>query len=462
MVSESSSSELVDPVPGASADRKAETSAGGATQASTLKPGGGAGIVEIPKIDPNLLAACIHCGLCLPACPTYLATGRETESPRGRIYLMNLWQKGEQPLTPRLAEHIESCLGCFGCQTACPSGVQYDSILNQARPYLARLRPGRVRRLMRFVFSKILPDYPRLRFLGKALRMWQSSGGFKLLPKTRFVTKMTARLARWQEFLPPIPQFAPLPKQSWMSGEKRGQVQLFTGCVMDIFYNQVNHACVRLLTLQRQIVCVPDQTCCGALAHHAGENDIAEELARRNIEYFQDKPGSIVVTSAGCGAMLTEYGDVLDKDEDWREAARDFCERVVDVTEFLSDHEFAKAPRSLGGKVAYHAACHLHHAQHVRDEPSKLLSTIDGLEIVALQESEHCCGSAGIFNLTHTQLSLEVLARKIDFIKETGAEIVVTTNPGCLLQLEAGAREAGLPVRVLHLAQLLDEAYLSE
>src|SRR5262249_2385453 len=443
---DASSSNLIDSGSGAAGGGTTEAQA--ASAGATAHPGAGTGTVEIPKIDPQLLAACIHCGLCLPACPTYLATGRETESPRGRIYLMNLWQKGEQLLTPRLAEHIESCLGCFGCQTACPSGVQYEQILNQARPHLARRRPGRLRKLMRFVFDKILPDYPRLRFLGKALRLWQSSGGLNLLAKTRLVAKMTARLARWQEFLPTIPSFTALPRQSWMSGEKKGQLQLFTGCVMDIFYNQVNHACLRLLTAQRQVVSVPDQTCCGALAFHAGETDIAERLARRNIEYFHSQPGPIVVTSAGCGAMLKEYVHLLADDRQWRDAAREFSERVVDVTEFLAAHEFAQAPRRVEARVAYHAACHLYHAQQVRDQPKQLLSAIGGLTIVPLEEAEHCCGSAGIFNLTHTELSLAVLARKMKFIKETGADIVVTTNPGCLLQLEAGAREAGLPVRV--------------
>ena len=425
------------------------------SQPGTIDGGGS----PLPLMDPELLAACIHCGMCLPACPTYLATGRETESPRGRIHLMSAWQKGEQPLSARMAEHIESCLGCFGCQTACPSGVQYERILNQARPHLARLRPRQMRRLLRFVFATILPDYPRLRLAGKLLGMWQSAGARKVLTGMPFMGKMAARLDCWQAFLPRIPKFVPLPRQSWVSGKKHGQVQLFTGCVMDILYNQVNHACLRLLTAQRQIVGVPEQTCCGALAYHAGETDIASDLARRNIEYFESQPGPVVVTAAGCGAMLKEYKHLLSGDPQWQDRAREFAERVVDIIEFLASHDFGRAPRPLKLKVAYHAACHLYHAQSLRLEPLKLLGSIEGIELVPLQEAEHCCGSAGIFNLTHTELSLKVLARKIEFTRQTGADTVVTTNPGCLLQLEAGAREAGLPVRVRHLAELLDEVY---
>ena len=416
-----------------------------------------------PAIDPALLSACIHCGICLPACPTYLATGRETESPRGRIYLMNLWQQGDQELSPRLAEHLESCLGCFGCQTACPSGVQYEKILNQARPQLAEIRPPGLRRLMRFAFAQILPDYRRLQMLGKLLRVWQSAGGEKLFSALPWLGKTGATLIgslrSWQSFLPPVPEHVPLPRQSWLTGKKRGQVQLFSGCVMDILYNQVNHACLRLLTAQRNIVQVPDQTCCGALAFHAGETDIACELAKRNIELFQSQSGQIVATAAGCGAMLKSYGELLEKDAVWSQRAREFAARVVDLTEILSQGQFSQRPRPLAIKVAYHAACHLIHAQRIREAPAELLSRLEGISIIPLVEGEHCCGSAGIFNLTHTELSLKVLERKMEKIKESGADTVVTTNPGCMLQLEAGARAAGLKLRVLHLAEILDQAY---
>lgn len=411
------------------------------------------------KVDPNLLSACIHCGLCLPACPTYLATGREMESPRGRIYLLNLLEKGELGPEDRLVEHIDTCLGCLGCQTACPSGVQYGKILDQARPLMAAKRRPAVREIMRFAFSKILPDYPRLKLLGKLLRLAQQSGLAGLPQKISLLKKLLGPLAQWQEFLPAVPPYTPLPKQSWMSGEKTGEVQLFAGCVMDVFYNDVNHACIRLLTAQRQIVKVPEQTCCGALAFHAGEIDIAKDLAKKNIEYFDALPGEIVVTAAGCGAMLKEYGELFHGDEEWQQRAHEFSARVQDVTEFLADHRFATESRSINKKVAYHAACHLVHAQKIREAPVKLLKQINDVQLVPLEEAENCCGSAGIYNLMHTDISLKVLDRKMQNVDKTDADILVTTNPGCLLQIQKGLRDENSSMRAVHLVELLDEAF---
>jgi glycolate oxidase iron-sulfur subunit len=420
------------------------------------------GDVGNATISADLLAACIHCGLCLPACPTYLATGRETESPRGRIYLMSLWQQGKLPLNERVVEHLESCLGCLGCQTACPSGVQYEAILNQARPAIAEKRSRQSRAFGRFIFAKVLPDYALLQRLGGLLRLWQKTGYDKALNVVPWLKKALGKLDQWQSFLPKIPEFKPLPKQSWTSGKKLGSVQFFSGCVMDVFYNQVNHAAVRLLALTRQIVYVPEQTCCGALAFHAGEVDIARDLAKRNIENFEKQEGKIVVSAAGCGAMLKMLPELFADDAEWKERAEAFSARVADLTEFLADAEFARKPKSLDKKVTYHAACHLCHAQKVFDAPKKLLSSLEGVDLIPLTEAEHCCGSAGIFNLTHTELSKTVLDRKIDYLKETGADIVVTTNPGCLLQIDYGLKGKDVPMKVMHLAELLDEAYSEE
>jgi glycolate oxidase iron-sulfur subunit len=417
---------------------------------------------ETPNIDRKLLDACIHCGLCLPACPTYVATGHETESPRGRIYLMNLWQEGKLPLSNRLGEHLESCLGCLGCQTACPSGVQYGSILDQARPYLPSLRPKAQDSFMRFIFAKVLPDYPLLKRLGALIRLWQETGSDKILRSIPGLKQLAHRLIEWQSFLPTVPKYVPLPSQSWASGKKEGQVQLFSGCVMDIFYNQVNHACLALLLAQKQIVSVPKQTCCGALAFHAGYEDIAKTQAKENIDLLDNSKGEIVVTAAGCGAMLKHYGELLSKDKDFAEKAKDFSERVVDITEFLSAHEFAVKAKPVKTKVAYHAACHLYHAQKISEPPLKLLEAIPELQVIPLTEAEHCCGSAGIFNLTHTELAEKILERKIDNIEQTGADLVVTTNPGCLLQIEHGLKEKNSKTKVLHLAELLIKAYKNE
>lgn len=427
--------------------------------------------------DKDLLSQCIHCGLCLPACPTYLATGRETESPRGRIYLLTLWAAGKQDMSVEMAEHIESCLGCLGCQTACPSGVDYRQILDNVRPYLAKQRPMHVRSFMRFCFRHLLPNYKLLRLLGKLVRYWQQIGGGQFLRKTTLYLSNSNKLSILSgflnklfvlnSFLPPVPACIPFKNQFLSLNDKRDPVQLFSGCVMDVFYSHVNRACVRLLQAQEHLVETPPQTCCGALASHHGDTDIAKELAKRNIEYFEQTKGPIVVTSSGCSAMLKEYGKLLGSENSWRLRARQFSNRVVDSTEFLANQEFKlKRKVKTTHKIAYHSACHLAHGQNMGYAPQKLLERIAGVgekelafTLVPLKEQEHCCGSAGIYNLTHTKLSLEVLARKIDYIQQTGADLVITTNPGCLLQLERGIKERGLNIEVVHILQLLDYIY---
>lgn len=427
------------------------------------------------RIDKELLDACIHCGLCLPACPTYLATGREMESPRGRIYLMNLWASGNEDLSPRLLQHIDSCLGCLGCQTACPSGVNYEAILNQFRPQLARKRPWLQRVVERFIFLRILPDYKLLIFWGKILRFWQKLNGRALIRQSArwLPLPLVKKLALWESYLPYIPAFEPLPRQSWNPGKKEGTVQLFAACVMDIFYGPTNHAAIRLLLSQKQVVFVPEQTCCGALAYHAGDVDIATQLARRNIAMFAHAQGPIVVTSAGCGAMLKHYGKLLQDDEEFKQAAERFAASVEDISEFLARHEFPENVRSKArapfSSLAYHSACHLAHAQGVRLAPEKLIkqavhdiaSRHEGslLSVISLADAELCCGSAGTFNLAHPELSDKILAAKMERLKETGAEVVVTSNPGCLLQLEAGIKRQSIPMKVRHLAEFLDETY---
>lgn len=440
------------------------------------------------QLDQNLLSACIHCGLCLPACPTYLASGRETESPRGRIYLLSQWNDGQLPFTDDLTEHIDSCLGCLGCQTACPSGVQYEKIINQARPFLAAKRPAWKRLLMRTVFAHILPNYTLLRLNGFFLRIWQALGIDRLLGSIAdrhehleqdFENDLVAphlvpgqknvflKFARWNSFLPTVPLYMKLPARQAHSKSGMGTVQLFSGCMMDIFYNHVNRAAINLLSAQNRVVENPPQTCCGALAFHAGDVDIASNLARRNIELFKSTSGPIVVTAAGCGAMMKEYEHLLKDDPEWFESARDFSARVVDITEALAAGKFDSTKKvdeeSSPVRVAYHAACHLAHAQSVRVPPADLLQSLARLcpnvQLVPLKDPEQCCGSAGIYNLMHPEMALKVLELKMDNITNACADVVVSTNPGCLLQLEAGVRRRGLKTKIRHLCELLADYY---
>jgi glycolate oxidase iron-sulfur subunit len=442
--------------------------------------------LSIGPLDQRLLSACIHCGLCLPACPTYLASGRETESPRGRIYLLSQWNSGQLPFNDDLTQHIDSCLGCLGCQTACPSGVQYEKIISQARPFLAEKRPAWKRFVMRTVFDKVLPNYFILRLNGFFLRILQALGIDKALSaladRNEHLQKdfdndllsphlvaneknIFLKFARWNSFLPPVPSFKKLPERLARGGANAGTVQLFSGCMMDIFYNHVNHAAMNLLNIQNRVVENPPQTCCGALAFHAGDADIAAKLARRNIELFNSTTGPIAVTAAGCGAMLKEYGHLFKDDLEWANKAHDFSSRVVDITEALAAGKFEKGDTSKKStvNVAYHAACHLAHAQSVRVAPSELLLLLSelsaGVKLIPLKDAEQCCGSAGIYNLLHPEMALKVLDRKMDNVEATGADIVVSTNPGCLLQLEAGVRRRGLKMKVKHLCELLADYY---
>ena len=438
------------------------------------------------KLDADLLSQCIHCGLCLPACPTYQATGRESESPRGRIYLLSLVEKGEIPFAGEAAEHIESCLGCLGCQTACPSGVRYEEILNQARPHLKRARPKLLRAVLRFGFGRILTNYWLLILGGRALRILQ-----KLIPKgvreekrQSVLSSMTAsslinRLKAYAAFVPAVPHYKPHPRRLQARAPGGQTMQLFSGCVMDVLYNQVNHASARLLVEQGCAVERNEQSCCGALAFHAGEVDIARNLAQENIEKFKSTDGKIVVTSAGCGAMLKEYPHLFSPDDPWHARAEDFSKRVVDIVEVLSPELISDQDAGSGRRlelnapaasVAYHAACHLAHAQGIHNEPKDILLRLQQkleeqgkkLKLVELKEAEHCCGSAGIYNVINTELSLEVLNRKMENIEDTQAEVVVTTNPGCLLQLNAGARLTNSPVKIMHLAEFVARAYPPE
>jgi glycolate oxidase iron-sulfur subunit len=453
------------------------TRASDTNEISVTEPGCVNAVSGQTAIDKKLLDACIHCGLCLPACPTYLVTGRESESPRGRIYLLNQWETGKQSYSERLAEHIDSCLGCLGCQTACPSGVNYEGILSQARVALAEKTDWRLKALLRFVFRQILPDYKKLELLGSAIRIWQRlnlRSGLQWFCH-QMPLPIFKRLVTMESYLPEIPLFVPLAQKSWQGGKKDEVVQFFSGCIMNIFYNNVNHAAVRVLLSQGQIVSVPKQTCCGALAMHAGEKDIAQDLAKQNIEDFEATEGAIIVTSSGCAAMLKEYAELFDQNDPWFDRAKLFASRVQDITEFLADHQFhepvLRQARTPVNSVAYHAACHLSHAQHIRSAPKKLLEDLvravqnnqerleAELTLIPLVDEEHCCGSAGIYNMLHPDMADDVLAAKITNLKNAGAQLVVTTNPGCLLQLNAGITRNGLNMKVLHLVELLDQAY---
>ena len=406
---------------------------------------------DAPSMDG--LRACVHCGICLPQCPTYRVLGEEMDSPRGRVYLMRAAAEDRLELTPTLAHHLDLCLGCRACETACPSGVPFGQLLEATRGQLERrgvTAPGRDRSTLRFLLD-VFPYPGRLGPMLHALRLYQWSGmqamvrGFGLLAPFQKLQAMEALLPRL-----PAPS-APLPELIRARGTRRGRAGLLLGCVQRFFYPDVNADTARLLSAAGYEVVVPrGQECCGALHLHAGQIDGFRTLARRLMSAFRDVD-VVVVNAAGCGSAMKEYGHWL-ADED----ARAFSERVRDVTEILAGVDLPLGP--LRETVTYHDACHLAHGQRIRTQPRELLRRIPGVTLVDLPDADLCCGSAGVYNVLEPEMASELGRRKAACIRETGAGTVVAGNPGCLMQIRQHCRAAGLSVEVAHPVTLLARA----
>ncbi|MEJ2860617.1 (Fe-S)-binding protein [Actinomycetospora flava] len=406
----------------------------------------------------ELLDDCVHCGFCLPTCPTYALWGEEMDSPRGRIYLMEMAEKGEIPLEGAFTTHIDRCLGCMACVTACPSGVQYDRLLEATRPQIERNVPrSRADRLFREAIFALFPYKRRLRAASIGGALYQ-----KLRPKSmdKLMARLPDRLAAMESLLPPVrvrEAFARIPARTPAVGPRRGRVGLLTGCVQDVFFHPVNEATVRVLAAEGWDVIAPrEQTCCGALGLHAGRESEAIERAKKLIATFERAGVDTIATNvAGCGSSMKEYGELLADDPAWAERAKAFAAKVRDISEVvdetLADPRARRHP--IEAKVVYHDACHLGHAQKIRSEPRRVLRAIPGVELTELPEAEICCGSAGIYNMLQPQAAGDLGRRKADNIRGTGADVLVTANPGCLLQIRKYL-EGELPM--LHPIQLVD------
>ncbi|MCF7550214.1 (Fe-S)-binding protein [Pseudonocardia sp. WMMC193] len=410
----------------------------------------------------ELLDDCVHCGFCLPTCPTYQLWGEEMDSPRGRIYLMDLAEKGEIGLEGPLQEHVDACLGCMACVTACPSGVQYDKLLESVRPQLERnVERSRADRLFREAIFALFPYKRRLRAAALPGALYQKLPFLRTLTgklPERFATELSARLAALESLLPPVTvreAFARLPEHTPAVGPKRGTVALLSGCVQDVFFHRVNEATVRVFSAEGFDVVVPrDQQCCGALELHAGREDPALARAKRTIATFADLGVDHVIANvAGCGSSMKDYGHLLADDPEWGPRAKAFSDSVKDVSEVLAAAG-PVAPRSpVRARVAYHDACHLGHAQGVREQPRAVLRSIPELELVDIPDAALCCGSAGIYNMINPEPADELGRRKADNVRSVHPEIVVTANPGCLLQI---GKHLGGDLPLLHPVQLLD------
>ena len=432
------------------------------------------GTETVPVAGPLLLHGqsvegvnqCVHCGLCLAYCPTFSILGTEMYSPRGRIFLIKSMAEGRIGLTDSAAAHLDLCLGCRACETVCPSGVPYGQLIEAARADIERQRPGGpLRRLFRWVNFSVLLPHPRLLSLAAAgLRFYQVSGLQRLVRASGVLRLLPGPLASWEPLLPTIPAAADralLPEVTPADGVKRATVGLLTGCVQQVAFGPQNRATARVLARNGADVIAPrTQTCCGALHAHGGEHDTALELARKTIIAFESAGvEQVVVNTSGCGAHMKAYGTLLADDPKWAERARRFAARVSDISEFLAREPLRGPLRPLVRTVTYHDPCHVAHGQKIRKEPRALLHQIPGLTVKELHEADWCCGSAGTYNLTQPEMAGQLQRRKIENIRATGAEAVITANPGCIIQIQQGLAGGARPIRVLHIVELLDEAY---
>ncbi|MFP6621177.1 MAG: (Fe-S)-binding protein [Pirellulaceae bacterium] len=417
-------------------------------------------------IDYNYFLDCVHCGLCTAACPTYLELGNENDSPRGRIYLMRAVTDGRLELNQQVRRHLDLCLDCRACETACPSGVQYGRLIEPFRIAMES-RDDSPRKnndwFHRFILFGLFPFPKRLRKLLVPARLAQKLGLDRLVIKTGIWKWLPARLARLLVMLPPLKKpLPPLPPVLPAKGEQRARVALFTGCVADALFRHTHWATARVLQENGCEVVVPNsQVCCGAIHFHAGSSEPARELADQNLEAFDiDSVDAVIVNVAGCGAMLKDYGHHWE-DED-QGARQRFADKVKDVSQFLHELGFIPPTGEIPIRATYHDACHLVHAQQVRDEPRDLLNQVPGLELVELPESEICCGAAGTYNLTETEMAGRLSQRKLKNILATNADLVLTANAGCLLQVATEARLHGKSFAVMHPIDLLDMSYRGE
>ena len=427
---------------------------------------------HLKDLDYSVVQQCMHCGLCLPTCPTYDATKLERNSPRGRISLMRAIADGRLETTKAFADEMYFCLGCLACMTACPAGVNYAELFEHARAEAeqAKVLTAPHRGVIRgFTLRWLFMDQRRLQVLGKAIWLYQRlgieafvrwTGILKLLPKRlRGLESMTPKVKA--DFSADL--IAPVTRAA---SEKRYRVAILTGCAQDLIFSDVNRDTVEVLARNGcEVITPPEQSCCGSLHAHNGEWELAQILARRNIDQFPPEQFDAIITNAaGCGSHLKHYAKLLEGDAAYEKRAHLWDAKIKDIHEWLAQIGIA-APASEGLReqtVTYHEACHLCHGQKITAQPRTVLKAIPKLKLVEMAESTWCCGSAGIYNIVQPEMAGQLLDRKLDHIAVAGAHTVATGNPGCLLQIQNGARERGLPLRIVHPITLLAEAYRGE
>jgi glycolate oxidase iron-sulfur subunit len=416
----------------------------------------------------SLLNSCIHCGLCLQACPTYAVFGTEMDAPRGRIALMRAASEGRiglEDFHDGFSQHITLCLACRACETACPSGVKYGKLVETARLAIERRRkPAAAERFVRWAgFKQMMPHVGRLKAMARLMYVYEAIGLQKLIRSSNLLPRP---LKAMEAILPPLkPQYRDYSQPAPAIGAKRGQVAFFIGCIQEAFLAQVNEATIRVLQRNGYEVHFPKgQTCCGAAQLHVGEEKQARELAVKNIDAFLAGDYEAVINNAGgCGATLKdEYLHLFEDDPVYFEKAKQLSAKIKDINEFLVMHLNVPPKGEVKSRVTYADSCHLRHAQKVINQPRNLLKMIPGLQLVELKAPDHCCGSAGVYNIAQSDTANAVLAAKMADIAATDADIIACSNTGCHIQLIAGVRRAGLKAEVKHVVELLDMSYRCE
>ena len=418
---------------------------------------------DIPSDE--IINNCVRCGFCLTSCPTYLETRVETSSPRGRIYLMKAVSEGRLDVTsPGFVHQMYECLDCRACEAVCPSGVQYGKLVEPARTQVEQHihRPRHQRLIRAATFRLLFNDMRLFRLQSNMFKLYQRSGAQWLARKSGVLAALG--LAEMERYLPRMSGrfFVPEGQVESAAGERRARVAFFAGCIMSTAFARVDRATVRVLTRNGcEVVAPPGQGCCGALTVHGGDLDAARPMIKRNIEAFERlEVDAIIINAAGCGSTLKEYGHLLHDEPEWAERGAAFAAKVKDLSEFLAGLGLVGEMGEIKARVTYQDACHLAHAQRITRQPRELLKAIPGLQLVEMNESSVCCGSAGVYNITNPGMSTRLMDRKTRHIREVEPEIVVSGNPGCMIQIATGLERAGAgEVKVKHLAEMLDEAY---
>ena len=421
---------------------------------------------DAPKEED--LYKCVHCGFCLQACPTYVETGLETESPRGRIALMKAVNEERIEITPTVFRHWDLCIQCRACEVACPSGVPYGRLIEATKAEVERYRKPRLlpRLAAAVLLKRVLPSQRSLTALIAGLRLYQRSGLRRLVRWSRILRLISARLVSLEASAPEVPRsrFKAAGQVVSAAGERRARVALLSGCVMPLIHGPEMHAVTRVLARNGCEVVVPKaQVCCGAINSHSGDLDTARELARRNVEVFLEAGvDAVVVASAGCGIRMKEYGELLEGDPEYAEKAKRLSTQVKDIHEFLVGLPFVPPAGRLDHRVTLQDSCHLAHAQRITEAPRALLRSIPGVEVVEMANSSRCCGAGGTYTITQRDFSLRLLDNKMNAVEDTGADVLTTANPGCHMQLRQGIHQAGLSMDVRYVTDLLDESYAAE